>query len=98
MVSLVRKINPDCQFIFTISPVRTIKDGMVENQQSKAHLIAALHAFLHRQNPDSLYYLPSYEIMMDELRDYRFYAQHILHPNETAIAYICQKFVEAFIG
>ncbi|HLV45538.1 MAG TPA: GSCFA domain-containing protein [Flavobacterium sp.] len=98
MVSLVRKINPDCQFIFTISPVRHIKDGMVENQQSKAHLIAALHEFLHRQNTDSLYYFPSYEIMMDELRDYRFYAQDMLHPNETAIAYIWQKFVEACIG
>ena len=97
MVSLVRKINPDCQFIFTISPVRHIKDGIVENQQSKAHLIAALHEFLHQQNTDSLYYFPSYEIVMDELRDYRFYAEDMLHPNETAIAYIWQKFVETCI-
>lgn len=97
IVDLVSKVNPDCQFIFTVSPVRHIKDGVVENQRSKAHLISALHEFIQHADSDKLYYFPSYEIMMDELRDYRFYAEDMLHPNETAVAYIWEKFVEACV-
>lgn len=95
-IELIQKINPNCHFIFTISPVRHIKDGFVENQRSKAHLITALHEIL---NPRSqiLNYFPSYEIMMDELRDYRFYTQDMLHPNQVAIDYIWQKFKETSI-
>lgn len=95
-INLIRKLNPDCQFIFTISPVRHIKDGFVENQRSKSHLISALHSS-NFQLPTSSYF-PSYEILMDELRDYRFYAQDLLHPNETAIAYIWERFTEAWIS
>lgn len=97
IVDLVSKVNPDCQFIFTISPVRHIKDGVVENQRSKAHLISALHEFIQHADSDKRYYFPSYEIMMDELRDYRFYAEDMLHPNETAVAYIWEKFVETCV-
>lgn len=91
-IDLVKKINPNCNFIFTISPVRHIKDGFVENQRSKAHLITALHSTNFELRTSS--YFPSYEILMDELRDYRFYADDMLHPSQTAIDYIWIKFFE----
>lgn len=93
----LRKINPNIQIIYTISPVRHIKDGFVENQQSKAHLISALHEHL-LQNKHLNYYFPSYEIMMDELRDYRFFGKDLIHPNELAIGYIWEKFVSNCIN
>lgn len=96
MVGLVQKINPKVQPIFTISPVRHLKDGFVENQQSKAHLISALHHFM--ANGHNVSYFPSYEIMMDELRDYRFYAKDMVHPNELAVDYIWEKFKSVWIS
>ena len=95
-IDLIQKINPDCTIIFTVSPVRHIKDGFVENQQGKAHLIAALHSS-NFQLP-TFSYFPSYEIMMDELRDYRFYAEDMLHPNQVAIDYIWERFSETTIS
>ncbi|WP_158729648.1 MULTISPECIES: GSCFA domain-containing protein [unclassified Flavobacterium] len=98
-VGLIHSLNPECKLIFTISPVRHIKDGFVENQRSKANLISALHTVL--QVPPSGAegaYFPSYEIMMDELRDYRFYADDMLHPNALAIDYIWQRFKETTIS
>lgn len=89
-ILLIQKVNPSCNFIFTISPVRHIKDGFVENQLSKAHLITALHSAIC--NLAFANYFPSYEIMMDELRDYRFYAEDMLHPNSVAINYIWERF------
>lgn len=94
-IDLVKKINPNCNFIFTISPVRHIKDGFVENQRSKAHLITALHS-INFELPTSSYF-PSYEILMDELRDYRFYADDMLHPSQIAIDYIWIKFFENYV-
>ncbi|MCG2610634.1 GSCFA domain-containing protein [Flavobacterium sp. SM15] len=96
IVSKIRSLNKEVKFIFTVSPVRHIKDGFVENQLSKAHLLTALHKYLGFKNSGSSYF-PSYEIMMDELRDYRFYAQDMLHPNSIAIDYIWQRFTETFI-
>jgi len=92
----LRQINPNIQIIYTISPVRHIKDGFVENQRSKAHLIAALHEYLEKNKPLN-YYFPSYEILMDELRDYRFFGKDLIHPNDLAVDYIWQKFVETCI-
>jgi hypothetical protein len=98
-VEMIRKINPNCHFIFTISPVRHIKDGFVENQRSKANLIVALQNFLDTEHYKlNTEYFPSYEIMMDELRDYRFYASDMLHPNQVAIDYIWERFVESHIN
>lgn len=96
-MNLIRQINPEVKFIFTISPVRHTKDGFPENQRSKAHLITAIQKIL---NPDSsfLNYFPSYEIMMDELRDYRFYADDMLHPSQTAIDYIWIRFFENYVN
>lgn len=94
-IDLIKKINPKCQVIFTVSPVRHIKDGFVENQRSKANLISAMHTSIFQQPTSS--YFPSYEIVMDELRDYRFYAQDLLHPNAVAIDYMWERFCESNI-
>ena len=105
IISLIHSVNPNCNFIFTVSPVRHIKDGFAENTLSKAHLIAAIHSILNKKFSTSLEmtnqnrnYFPSYEIMMDELRDYRFYAEDMLHPNQTAIDYIWLRFYEHYIS
>jgi hypothetical protein len=97
IVSLVHSVNPNCHFIFTVSPVRHIKDGFVENTLSKAHLIAAIHKTItHHQSP--IIYFPAFEIMIDELRDYRFYAEDMLHPNQTSINYIWEQFVGSTVS
>lgn len=95
IIAEIHAVNPNCKFIFTVSPVRHIKDGFVENNVSKAHLISALNSSSF-QLPTSNYF-PSYEIMMDELRDYRFYGEDMLHPNQTAIDYIWIKFFENYV-
>ena len=89
-ITLVRSINPKASFIFTVSPVRHIKDGFVENTLSKAHLIAALHQVVDPRNLS--HYFPAYEIVMDELRDYRFYNEDMLHPSSFTVAYIWSQF------
>ncbi len=95
----ISEINPNATIINTVSPVRHIKDGFTENTLSKAHLISAIHHSLSlRAQSRSLCYFPSFEIMMDELRDYRFYAEDMLHPNKTAIEIIWQKFSEVWIS
>ncbi|NDV44178.1 GSCFA domain-containing protein [Flagellimonas sediminis] len=95
LVSLIGSANPKAKLIFTISPVRHLKDGFMENQQGKSHLITALH---HIINGRSVSYFPAYEIMMDELRDYRFYAEDMVHPNALAVDYIWEKFKTVWIS
>ncbi len=92
-----KNFNPNLQIIFTVSPVRHIKDGFIENQWSKANLITALHEVLS-SNSETVSYFPSYEIMMDELRDYRFYAEDMIHPNQIAVDYIWERFTEGHIS
>ncbi len=94
ILNLIHQANPKAKIIFTVSPVRHLKDGFVENTQSKAHLIAAIHQSLNQQS----FYFPSYEIMIDELRDYRFYAEDMLHPNKMAIQYVWEKFKYVWIA
>jgi hypothetical protein len=96
MVSLIKSVNPKAVIIFTVSPVRHLKDGFVENTQSKAHLITAVHEVVEPRN--LIHYFPSYEMMMDELRDYRFYEADMLHPNTVAIDYIWKKFKAVWIA
>ena len=96
-IDSIRKINPNGNVIFTVSPVRHIKDGFAENQRSKAHLITAIHTTVNQQ-PATTTYFPSYEIMMDELRDYRFYAEDMLHPNQVAIDYIWERFFQTHLA
>lgn len=96
-MDLISKVSPNCHFIFTVSPVRHIKDGFVENQRSKAHLITALQSIMNRESEMTSYF-PSYEILMDELRDYRFYEKDMLHPNAIALDYIWERFCESTIS
>lgn len=95
IIALVKDVNPSAQVIFTVSPVRHLKDGFIENAQSKAHLLAAIHKITEPKA--NISYFPSYEIMLDDLRDYRFYAKDMLHPNETAIDYIWEQFKQVWI-
>jgi hypothetical protein len=85
---------PDKHWLFTVSPIRHIKDGLHENQLSKATLLLALEAICHQLSAIS--YFPSYEIALDELRDYRFYAEDLVHPSPVAIQYIWERFIEAY--
>ena len=86
--------NPHIRFIFTVSPIRHWKDGAHGNQLSKSILLLAIDR-LCTHFPKNTAYFPSYEIMMDELRDYRFYAEDMLHPSQLAIRYIWKRFQEA---
>jgi hypothetical protein len=88
--------NPEIKIILTVSPVRHIKDGLTGNQRSKSVLLLAAAA-LEQTYPGTCSYFPSYEIMMDDLRDYRFYNSDLLHPNDQAIAYIWSHFLEKCI-
>lgn len=100
MVSHLHSCNAKAQVIFTVSPVRHIKDGFIENQRSKAHLFSGLHQVLQIpviSHPPPVIYFPAYEILMDELRDYRFYAADMLHPSPIALSYIWERFVESCV-
>lgn len=91
------KQNPELKILFTVSPIRHWKDGAHGNQLSKATLLLAVDE-LQAAYPERIAYFPAYEIMMDELRDYRFYATDMLHPSEFAIDYIWQRFTENFLS
>ena len=100
-IKRVKALNNTIQFVFTVSPVRHLKDGFVENQRSKAHLIAAVHCAIKTLSKGERCqeaYFPSYELQMDELRDYRFYASDMMHPNQLAIDYIWEKFATVWIS
>ena len=88
------RFNPKLKFLFTISPVRHIRDGVVENNRSKARLLEAVHHLVGKF--DRLYYFPSYELVIDILRDYRFYAEDLVHPNYQATGFVLEKFLETF--
>lgn len=90
---ILEKYN-DKHWLFTVSPIRHIKDGLHENQLSKATLLLALEAI--RNQLSAISYFPSYEIMLDELRDYRFYADDLVHPSSLAVNYIWERFVDTF--
>ncbi len=96
MITSIKRVNPEVSFLFTVSPVRHIKEGLVANNLSKSHLIAAIHEIV--ASTEATHYFPSYEVMMDELRDYRFYEKDMIHPNETAIQIIWEKFKTVWIA
>lgn len=95
-IALIKKVNKKAVVILTVSPVRHLKDGFIENQLSKAHLLSSIHKVITAEK--NAHYFPSYEIMMDDLRDYRFYNEDMIHPNHTAIHYIWKKFVETWVS
>jgi hypothetical protein len=90
------KRRPDLNVVISVSPVRHLRDDPHENQVSKAHLLVAIDA-LQRAFPQ-IYYFPAFEIMMDDLRDYRFYAEDMVHPSAVAIEQIWQRFSRACIS
>jgi len=92
LILRIQAINPEIQIIFTVSPVRHLKDGAAENQLSKATLIMASHQLVN--DIDNCFYFPSYEIMMDDLRDYRFYNDDMVHPSAVAVNYVWDKFCD----
>jgi hypothetical protein len=87
--------NKKIKIVFTISPVRHLRDGVVENNRSKARLIEAVHHLANKF--DRLYYFPAYELVIDVLRDYRFYDIDLAHPNYAATEFVFEKFVQHFI-
>lgn len=84
------------EVILTVSPIRHIKDGLIENQRSKAILLLAIEEL--QKNNDFLHYFPAYELLLDDLRDYRFYEADMIHPNQQAVDYIWEKFKMAFFS
>jgi len=97
LLAEIRNINSSIKIVFTVSPIRHWKDGAIENQRSKAILLLAIDKLINEFGHDFCTYFPSYEIVMDELRDYRFYAPDMLHISEVAIDYIWEKFEKSLI-
>lgn len=89
-IQRLRSFNPGLRLLFTISPVRHIRDGVVENNRSKARLIEAVHQLVSAN--DFIYYFPAYELVIDVLRDYRFYDIDLVHPNYAATEFVLEKF------
>lgn len=109
-LSNVLRANPTTRILLTVSPVRHWRDGSVENSRSKAHLIAGAHAAIEMLRSSGIgegvgagggghvSYFPSFEIVNDDLRDYRFYESDMIHPNGVAVEYIWEKLVEAMFS
>ena len=93
----MQAFNPTLRYLFTVSPVRHVRDTLVQNSVSKAALRLAVDQ-LQQQHPDKIHYFPSYEIMLDDLRDYRFYTADMLHPSEVAEEYIWDKLVHSCLA
>lgn len=96
LISDLRVLLPEVRFIFTVSPIRHWKDGAVANQYSKSILHVAIQRLIARF-ADCAFYFPAYELMMDDLRDYRFYDSDMLHPSPVAINYIWERFANSLI-
>lgn len=93
--TMLKTFNPNAKIVYTLSPVRHIKDGIEDNALSKAILKVAIHDQLTKNGCE---YFPAYEYMMDDLRDYRFYEEDLIHPNKVAIKYIWKKFIETYFS
>lgn len=97
LIAKLQQCSPNLRLLFTVSPIRHVKDGLHENQLSKATLLLAIDE-LTRRFPEQISYFPAYEIVMDELRDYRFYADDMVHPSALAIQYIWERFCELYFS
>lgn len=94
-IGLVRAARPQARILLSVSPVRHLRDGLVESQRSKAHLLSAVHSLVDK---GLAHYFPAYEIVLDELRDYRFFDRDLVHPNAVAIDYVWERFTETWIS
>ena len=95
IASAIHRFNPAARVVFTVSPIRHLADGLAMNHLSKSLLTVAAHAAV-AANPDYCYYFPAFEILNDDLRDYRFYAADMAHPSDVAIDYVWELFKKAF--
>lgn len=95
-INQIMEINPDVNIVFTLSPVRHLKDGFVNNQMSKSILHLAIQNTTY--NFDQAVYFPSYELLLDDLREYRFYNNDMLHPSDLALDYIWSKLSDVFFS
>jgi len=95
LISQLKALNPNIKILFTVSPVKYLKDGVEENSLSKATLLLAANTLAQEQNCS---YFPAYELVNDDLRDYRFYKEDMAHPNNQAINYIWEKFTDTFFS
>ena len=91
-INTLKTFNPALQIMFTVSPVRYVRDGVIENNRSKGILLDAVHTLIEQNT--HCFYFPAYEIVIDELRDYRFFKEDLVHPNRLAVNYVWQKFVD----
>jgi hypothetical protein len=94
LIEALKLINPKINIIFTVSPVKYLKDGLIENTLSKSTLILAVHRLIKQHS--HCHYFPAFELVNDDLRDYRFYKEDLAHPNDLAINYIWRKFSDCF--
>ncbi len=90
MINKLKVKNPSLRILFTISPVRHLREGFVENNRSKSILIQAVHQMV--ESHPNVFYFPAYELVIDDLRDYRFFAEDMVHPNYQATEYVWEKF------
>lgn len=95
IIARLQAIVPHCKILFTVSPIRHLRDGAHDNQLSKSTLLLAIEQLCKHHN-DTCSYFPAYEIVLDELRDYRFYADDMTHPSAQAVSYICSKLVDTY--
>lgn len=96
LIENLKYVNPELQVMLTVSPVKHLRDGVIENSLSKAILIQAVHQLVSQNS--NCHYFPAYELVTDDLRDYRFYKADMAHPNEMAIDYVWQKFEEVYFS
>jgi lysophospholipase L1-like esterase len=96
LILRLKKVNPKLKVLFTISPVRHLREGFVENNRSKSMLIQSVHQLTEMHN--DVHYFPAYELVIDDLRDYRFYAEDMVHPNYQATEYVWEKFQQACLS
>lgn len=94
-ISALELFNPELKIIFTISPVKHVKDGVIENNRSKSRLIETAHSIVEQK--ENVFYFPSYELVTDVLRDYRFYKNDLVHPNDAAINFVFEKFCNSLL-
>ena len=96
VVKNIHSINPECRIVLTVSPVRHVKDGVIENARSKARLIELCH--LLRASDEKIEYFPSYELVIDVLRDYRFFEKDLVHVNDSSVDFIFSKFCDVYFN
>jgi hypothetical protein len=97
IITTIKQINPNAHIVFTVSPVKHLRDGILENLRSKSTLISALHEVLESAAPN-VHYFPAYEIVREELNDWKYYKEDHMHPTADAIDHVFERFYSSFFG